>query len=217
MADGQSHREQPVPVWPSAISPLPFAKQARSTSGEVASLSRWSGWVRIPHGSITYWRMAYGRWLLARVTERATYSGLAISHSPSAISHRPGCRGAAPHLLWEQGTVGSSPTIPTDRHRPLFARSSNGSGHCSDKAETKVRLLPGRLGGKLSAISCQPEQIGQDDNTRRTLTCSFSIASNAPRPQRGRGVTAAQRAFNSHGEGSNPSGLTESGAWSRET
>lgn len=31
-----------------------------------------------------------------------------------------------------------------------------------------------------------------------------------PRPDRGRGVTAAQRAFNSHGGGSNPSGLIAS-------
>lgn len=155
MADGQNHREQPTPVWPSAI--------------------------RHPLSAID-----------RDVGER-----------------HPTCFGS------KEPSVRVRPSRLTNR--PLFARSSNGSGHCSDKAETKVRLLPGRLGGKLSAISCQPEQIGQDDNTRRTLTCSFSIASNAPRPQRGRGVTAAQRAFNSHGEGSNPSGLTESGAWSLES
>ncbi len=38
------------------------------------------------------------------------------------------------------GTAGSSSTIPTDA-----ARSFNGSGRRSDKAETKVRLLLGLL------------------------------------------------------------------------
>ena len=41
-------------------------------------------------------------------------------------------------MAWDHGIVGSSPTIPTDA-----ARSFNGSGRRSDKAETKVDSFSG--------------------------------------------------------------------------
>ena len=101
-----------------------------------------------------------------------------------SLKYIAGCRGAAPHVprRFESG----HPDY-TDSHT---ARSSNGRGRRSDKAETKVRLLFGLLKRRPS-----------DANSPTTETDTTPI--------RGRGVTAAQRAFNSHGGGSNPSGLID--------
>lgn len=152
MADGQSHREQPTPVWPSAI--------------------------RHPLSAI--------------------HRDVGERHPTCFGSKEPSVR-VRPSRLTDTGH--SSPGRPTVQDTALIRRKRRFDSFPGDSAESRQR----------SAVSCQPEQIDQDDNSRRTLICSFPIAANALRPHRGRGVTAAQRAFNPHGEGSNPSDLNGSG------
>ena len=98
-------------------------------------------------------------------------------------------------MPWEHGIVSSSRQCRFEFGHPDYtdlhtARSSNGRGRRSDKAETKVRLLLGLL-------------------KRRPSDASSTATETDTTPIRGRGVTAAQRAFNSHGGGSNPSGLND--------
>ena len=99
-------------------------------------------------------------------------------------------------VAWDHEIVGSNPTTRTFNNKGQdTARSFNGQGRRPDKVETKVRLLLGLFGT-------------HKDNTR-SLKCGCIVGNKYPRPTRGRGVTAAQQTFNLHGEGSNPSDLTE--------
>ena len=90
------------------------------------------------------------------------------------------------------------------------ARSFNGSGRRSDKAETKVRLLLGlstEAAGRVGQMKAEGDRrIVQEG------TCdghAAAMETDTPDHTWGRGVTAAQQTFNLHGGGSNPSGLTD--------
>ena len=82
-------------------------------------------------------------------------------------------------MAWDHGIVGSSPAIPT-------ALGGVTEAHRSDTAGATVQLRPERLKEIVM-------ELDLTDKRGHALT-------------RGRGVTAAQRAFNSLGGGSNPSG-----------